>query len=109
MNILREIKVSKHIVTNILMWELVNDDKYKDADLIVIGSHGKSGFQKAFIGSNTEKIVRMADIPVLTIKNSIRILILNRWYLHQIFMMSHIQFLRKFIFLLISIKFELIC
>ena len=69
MNILREIKVSKHVVTNILMWELVKDDKYKDADIIVIGSHGKSGFQKAFIGSNTEKVVRMADIPVLTIKN----------------------------------------
>lgn len=69
MDFLKETKVSKHIVTNILMWELVKDDKYKDADLIVIGSHGKSGFQNAFIGSNTEKVVRMADNPVLTIKN----------------------------------------
>lgn len=69
MDILKEIKVSKHVVTNMLMWELVKDDKYKDADLIVIGSHGKSGFQKAFIGSNTEKVIRMAETPVLTIKN----------------------------------------
>ena len=69
MNILKDIKVSQHIVTNILMWELVKDDKYKNANLIVIGSHGQSGFQKAFIGSNTEKIVRMAETPVLTIKN----------------------------------------
>jgi nucleotide-binding universal stress UspA family protein len=66
---LKEIKVSKHIVSNILMWELVKNDKYKNVDLIVIGSHGKSGFQNAFIGSNTEKIVRMAEAPVLTIKN----------------------------------------
>jgi len=69
MDFLNDIKVSKHIVTNILMWELVKDDKYKNADLIVIGSHGQSGFQEAFIGSNTEKVVRMADTPVLTIKN----------------------------------------
>ena len=40
-------------------------------DLIVMGSHGTSGFSEIFIGSNTEKIVRLADSPVLTIKNEI--------------------------------------
>ena len=38
-------------------------------DLIVMGSHGVSGFREMFIGSNTEKVVRMSDIPVLVIKN----------------------------------------
>ena len=69
MDILKGIEISKHFVTNVLMWELVTDNKYKDVNLIVIGSHGESGFNKVFIGSNTEKIVRLADSPVLTIKN----------------------------------------
>ena len=41
----------------------------KNADLIVMGSHGASGFQEMFIGSNTEKVVRASDIPVIVIKN----------------------------------------
>lgn len=39
-----------------------------NADLIVMGSHGASGYQEMFIGSNTEKVVRASDIPVLIIK-----------------------------------------
>ena len=43
--------------------------KEKDIDLVVMGSHGLSGFKEMFIGSNTEKVVRTSDIPVLVIKN----------------------------------------
>jgi len=39
-----------------------------NVDLIVMGSHGASGFQEMFIGSNTEKVVRSSDVPVLVIK-----------------------------------------
>lgn len=41
----------------------------KDIDLVVMGSHGISGFKEMFIGSNTEKVVRTSNIPVLVIKN----------------------------------------
>lgn len=37
-------------------------------DMVVIGSHGASGFKEMFIGSNTEKVVRSVDVPVLVIK-----------------------------------------
>lgn len=40
-----------------------------NAELIVMGSHGASGFQEVFVGSNTEKVVRTSEIPVLVIKN----------------------------------------
>lgn len=40
----------------------------KNCDLIVMGSHGASGFKEMFIGSNTEKVVRSSTIPVLVIK-----------------------------------------
>ena len=43
--------------------------KKNNVDFIVMGSHGASGFQELFIGSNTEKVVRFSDVPVLVIKN----------------------------------------
>ncbi|WP_421813612.1 universal stress protein [Flagellimonas sp.] len=44
-------------------------EKHK-ADLIVMGSHGADGLQEIFIGSNTERVVRTSDIPVLVIKGN---------------------------------------
>ncbi|RAU81883.1 universal stress protein [Pontibacter arcticus] len=38
-------------------------------DLIVMGSKGASGLQEILIGSNTEKVVRTATCPVLTVKD----------------------------------------
>ncbi|AXG69479.1 TRAP-T-associated universal stress protein TeaD [Kordia sp. SMS9] len=42
-----------------------------EIDLVVMGSSGASGLKEMFIGSNTEKVVRTADAPVLVIKNDI--------------------------------------
>lgn len=39
-----------------------------DADLIVMGSKGHSKLEELLIGSNTEKIVRNSEIPVLVVK-----------------------------------------
>lgn len=39
------------------------------ADFIIMGSHGVSGLKEFFVGSNTEKVVRFANLPVLIIKN----------------------------------------
>ena len=37
-------------------------------DMIVMSTHGRSGMQRYIIGSVTEKIVRFADVPVLTVR-----------------------------------------
>lgn len=45
--------------------------KYADkveADLIIMGYKGHSNLEEILIGSNTEKVVRTADIPVLVVK-----------------------------------------
>ncbi|WP_264532221.1 universal stress protein [Flavobacterium sp. N502540] len=42
--------------------------KEYEIDLIVMGSHGSSGVEELLIGSNTEKVVRNSEIPVLVIK-----------------------------------------
>lgn len=39
-----------------------------NADLIIMGSHGISGINEIFVGSNTEKVVRNSELPVLVIK-----------------------------------------
>ncbi len=38
-----------------------------DADLIVLGTHGRSGFERLLLGSVTEKVVRTAPCPVITV------------------------------------------
>ena len=53
--------------------------KEHDADLIVMGSNGASGFEEMFIGSNAEKVVRNATVPVLVIKGEITNLSLDRF------------------------------
>ena len=50
---------------------VLNVSKKNNVDLIVMGSHGTSGFQEMFIGSNTEKVVRFSEAPVLVIKNKV--------------------------------------
>lgn len=36
-------------------------------DLLVLGTHGRSGFEHLFLGSVTEKVVRSTQLPVLTV------------------------------------------
>ena len=50
---------------------VLNVSKKNNVDLIVMGSHGTSGFQEMLIGSNTEKVVRFSEAPVLVIKNKV--------------------------------------
>jgi nucleotide-binding universal stress UspA family protein len=37
-------------------------------DLVVMGTHGRSGIERYLLGSVTEKVVRTADVPVLTVR-----------------------------------------
>src|SRR6188768_3726215 len=38
-----------------------------NADLVVMGTHGRSGFERLMLGSVTEKILRKCSCPVLTV------------------------------------------
>lgn len=41
-----------------------------DIDTIVMGTHGRSGADRYLLGSVTEKVVRMSDVPVVTVRMS---------------------------------------
>jgi nucleotide-binding universal stress UspA family protein len=39
-----------------------------DADLIVMGTHGRSGVDRLLLGSVAERVVRSSSVPVLTVR-----------------------------------------
>ena len=41
-------------------------------DLLILGTHGRSGFERLFLGSVTEKVLRTTRVPVLTIPPPVR-------------------------------------
>ena len=49
--------------------EIVRIAETEKADLIVIATHGTTGWRRFVFGSVAEKVVRLAKCPVLTIRN----------------------------------------
>jgi nucleotide-binding universal stress UspA family protein len=47
---------------------IIEDAREADIDLIVLGTHGRSGLKNLLIGSVAEKVVRKAPCPVLTVR-----------------------------------------
>lgn len=53
--------VSEVIVARARHWQ---------ADLIVLGTHGRRGIERAMLGSDAEQVVRIAPVPVLLVRQS---------------------------------------
>lgn len=49
--------------------EIIKVAKEKEVDLIVMGTHGRTGLAHVLIGSVAEKVVHHAHCPVLTVKH----------------------------------------
>ncbi|AJR03440.1 universal stress protein [Siansivirga zeaxanthinifaciens] len=68
---LKNVKITP-IIKHFKVFSEVNDvAKKHDADIVVMGSQGASGIKDFFIGSNTERVVRYSDIPVLVVKSNV--------------------------------------
>jgi nucleotide-binding universal stress UspA family protein len=52
--------------------QILDHAKSLPADVIVIGTHGASGFEHLILGSVTEKVLRRATCPVLTVPSRAR-------------------------------------
>lgn len=66
---LKEVKVIP-VIKKYKVFKEVNDvAKHENADLIIMGSHGTSGINEIFVGSNTERVVRHSETPVLVVKS----------------------------------------
>lgn len=60
--------VEKMIARGVPFVEIIKTAKEKSADLIVIGTHGRTGIDHLLFGSTAEKVVRKAACPVLTVR-----------------------------------------
>ena len=70
---LKGIEVQEEVRFHKTFLGIIEYSKELDVDLIVMGSHGATGLKEMFIGSNTEKVVRNSDVPVLVVKKGITI------------------------------------
>lgn len=52
--------------------EICNQAHYDDSSLIVVGTHGVSGFEDRWVGSNAFRLVSNAPCPVLTVRSEMK-------------------------------------
>ncbi len=62
-------RVETIILFGVPFLEIIMTAKDKNIDLIVIGTHGRTGIAHMLIGSVAEKVVRNAPCPVLSVKS----------------------------------------
>jgi nucleotide-binding universal stress UspA family protein len=66
----RQLRAQAVALTAIVPSEaIVQYAKTKGVDVIVMGTHGRSGLAHVFMGSVAERVVRLAPCPVLTVRH----------------------------------------
>ena len=67
LDFLRDVKCAVEIRTGYPVDEICGETKEPDVDLVVISTHGRSGFDRVLLGSVAEHVVRYAECPVLVV------------------------------------------
>jgi nucleotide-binding universal stress UspA family protein len=62
-------KITGRLVTGNTFLEILQAARDDDVDMIVMGTHGRTGLAHVLIGSVAERVVREAPCPVLTVKH----------------------------------------
>ena len=65
---LEGLNVSSLVQFNMAFEGIMENAIKHNVELVIMGSHGASGFHEMFVGSNAEKVARNSEIPVLVIK-----------------------------------------
>ena len=68
LDFLQGIELKKFMLRQMSISEVFKNEYLAHVDLVVMGSHGAKGI-RSVVGSNTQRIVRNAPMPVLVIKN----------------------------------------
>ena len=64
------IKVSWRLQAGVPFEEIVKAAEEEHVDLIVMGTHGRSGLNRVLLGSVAERVIRLAPCPVLTVRQA---------------------------------------
>lgn len=62
------VKLRTRVVSGAPFREIVHEAREGGFDLVVIGTHGRTGLRHVFLGSVAENVVRLAPCPVLTLR-----------------------------------------
>jgi len=62
------VKSTTVLTTGNIFNEILSISKEQSVDLVVMGTHGISGFVEFFIGSNTFKMVTQSDCPIISVQ-----------------------------------------
>jgi len=65
----KDLPVERLLRRGVPFGEIIRVAREVEADLIVMGTHGRSGFKHALFGSVAEKVVRKSPCPVLTVRH----------------------------------------
>ena len=65
------IKITEDVKFHKTFEGVIEESNKNNVDLIVMGSQGATGLKEMLVGSNTEKVVRHSNIPVLVIKQDV--------------------------------------
>ncbi|MDS0282701.1 universal stress protein [Haloarcula onubensis] len=63
-----DVAVETAVVTGTPYERILDYADEHGVDLVVMGTHGRTGLDRYLLGSVTEKVVRTADVPVLTVR-----------------------------------------
>lgn len=66
----RGIKASWRAQAGVPFEEIVRIAKEERVDMIVMGTHGRTGLNRALLGSVAERVIRLAPCPVLTVRQT---------------------------------------
>ncbi|KAA0141444.1 universal stress protein [Gimesia chilikensis] len=64
-----DLNVVRKVCVGPAFLEIIRYAKEQEIDLIVIGTHGRTGLKHMLLGSVAEKVVRKAPCPVLTVSH----------------------------------------
>lgn len=64
----KDVKAVGKVVNGYAAEEILNMVGTIGADLIIMGTHGRKGIDRILFGSVAEKVVKGADIPVMTVR-----------------------------------------
>lgn len=62
------VKTSSVVTEGNVYNEIISIVEEAGADIIVMGTHGTSGFEEFFVGSNTYRVVTRSQVPVLSVQ-----------------------------------------
>jgi nucleotide-binding universal stress UspA family protein len=66
----RGMKASWRVQVGVPVEEIVKIAEEERLDMIVMGTHGRSGLNRALLGSVAERVIRLAPCPVLTVRQT---------------------------------------